>query len=67
LTDRGLSVVHVTVWRWVQRDAPELERRSRWRLKPTNDSWRADETYVRDERQMGVLVPGGAVGRCDDL
>jgi len=26
---------------------PELERRLRRRLKPTNDSWRADETYIR--------------------
>jgi len=34
-------------WRWVQRYAPELERRLRRHLKPTNDSWRVDETYVR--------------------
>ena len=47
LAERGLSVDHVTVWRWVQRYAPELERRLRWHLKPTNDSWRMDETYVR--------------------
>ena len=38
---------HVTVWRWVQRYAPELDRRLRKRLKATNDSWRVDETYVR--------------------
>ena len=31
----------------MQRYAPELERRLRSRLKPTNDSWRVDETYVR--------------------
>jgi len=47
LAERGLLVDHVTVWRWVQRYAPELERRLRRRLKPTNDSWRADETYIR--------------------
>jgi transposase-like protein len=29
LAERGLSVDHVTVWRWVQRYAPELERRLR--------------------------------------
>src|SRR5208282_2027759 len=46
-TERGLRVDHVTVWRWVQRYAPEMERRLRSRLKPTNDSWRVDETYVR--------------------
>ena len=47
MVGRGLSVDYVTVWRWVQRYAPELERRLRRHLKPTNDSWRVDETYVR--------------------
>src|SRR6476660_6024837 len=47
LAERGLLVDHVTVWRWVQRHAPELERRLRRHLQPTNDSWRVDETYVR--------------------
>jgi IS6 family transposase len=47
LAERGLSVDHVTVWRWVQRYARELDRRLRKRLKVTNDSWRVDETYVR--------------------
>ena len=41
LAERGLSVDHVTVWRWVQRYAPEIQRRLRTRLRPTNDSWRA--------------------------
>jgi IS6 family transposase len=40
LAERGLSVDHVTVWRFVQRYAPELERHLRRHLKPTNDSWR---------------------------
>src|SRR5260370_32908043 len=47
LAERGLSVDHVTVWRWVQRYAPEIQGRLRPRLRPTNDSWRADETYIR--------------------
>jgi len=47
LAERGLRGDHVTVWRWVQRYAPELERRLRQRLKATNDSWQVDETYVR--------------------
>src|SRR5215469_7831643 len=36
-----------TVWRWVQRYGPELEQRLRRHLKPTNKSWRVDETYIR--------------------
>src|ERR1017187_5796135 len=45
--ERGLSVDHVTVWRWVQHFAPEIDRRLRPHLKPTNKSWRVDETYIR--------------------
>jgi IS6 family transposase len=45
--ERGLSVDHVTIWRWVQRDAPELNRRCRPELRRTNGSWRVDETYGR--------------------
>ena len=47
LAERGLHADHVTVWRWVQRYAPVMERRLRSRLRPTNDSWRVDETYIR--------------------
>ena len=47
LAERGLPADHVTVWRWVQRYGPEMERRLRRRLKPTKDSWRVDETYIR--------------------
>ena len=38
---------HTTIWRWVQRYGPELEQRLRRHLKPTNKSWRVDETYIR--------------------
>src|ERR1700758_4449893 len=47
LAERGLRADHVTVWRWVQRYAPEIQRRLRTRLRPTNDGWRVDETYIR--------------------
>src|SRR5215472_10270492 len=47
LEERDLRVDHTTVWRWVQCYAPELEQRTRLHLKPTNKSWRVDETYVR--------------------
>ena len=50
LAERGVHADHVTVWRWVQRYAPELQRCLRRHLKPTNDSWRMDETYVRVKR-----------------
>ena len=47
LAERGLHADHVTGWRWVQRYGPEMEQRLRRQLKPTNDSWRVDETYIR--------------------
>jgi transposase, IS6 family len=47
LANRGLRADHVTIWRWVQSYAPEMERRLRSKLKPTNDSWRVDETCIR--------------------
>lgn len=47
MAERNLSVDHVTIWRWVQRYAPELNRRCRPELRHTNWSWRVDETYCR--------------------
>src|SRR3984893_1408138 len=47
LAERGLAADHTTIWRWVQRYGPELEQRLRRHLKPTNKSWRVDETYIR--------------------
>src|ERR1700681_2703654 len=57
LAERGLRADHVTVWRWVQRYGPEMEQRLRRRLKPTNDSWRVDETYIR-LRASGCIYTG---------
>ena len=45
--ERGLNVDHTTIYRWVQRYAPELERRCKPCLRPANDSWRVDETYIK--------------------
>jgi transposase, IS6 family len=47
MLERGLHVDHTTIYRWVQRSAPELEKRCRPHLKATTDSWRVDETYIK--------------------
>src|ERR1700674_4708347 len=65
LAERGLHADHVTVWRWVQRYAPEMERRLRSRLKPTNDSWRVDFDLHSGERQLALPLPGGGFFRRD--
>jgi transposase, IS6 family len=47
LADRRISVDHTTIFRWIQAYAEELERRIRPHLRPSNGSWRVDETYIR--------------------
>ena len=47
MRERGLCVDHTTICRWVQRYAPEIDKRCRPFLRRTNDSYRIDETYVR--------------------
>ena len=47
LPDRGVEVDHTTIFRWIQAYAPELEKRIRPHLRPSNGSWRVDETYVK--------------------
>ena len=46
LQDRGVELSHTTLFRWIQAYALELEKRMRPRLRPSNGSWRVDETYV---------------------
>src|SRR5271166_1221982 len=65
LAERDLHADHVTVWRWVQRYAPEMERRVRSRLKPTNDSWRVDETLHPGQGQVALPVSCGGLFRRD--
>jgi transposase, IS6 family len=47
MSERGLSVDHSTVWRWVQRYAPEINKRIRPHLKMSGTSCRIDETYIK--------------------
>jgi transposase-like protein len=47
MAERGLTVDHVTIWRWLQRYAPVLNQRTRREIRCPNRSWRVDETYVK--------------------
>jgi len=47
MAERGLSLDHTTIYRWVQHYAPILEKRCRAKLRMTNNSWRVDETYIK--------------------
>ena len=44
LADRGVPVDPVTLYRRVQRFAPELEKRLRRHLRPCRGPWHVDET-----------------------
>lgn len=46
VNERGLDIHHTVVFRWVQEYSPEIDKRFRSHLRPTNDSWRVDETYI---------------------
>ncbi len=47
MAERGIIVNHTTIMRWVHQYSPEIEKKVRRHLRPTNDSWRVDETYIR--------------------
>ena len=47
VAERGVEVDASCIWRWVQVYAPELNKRCRPHLKPTNKSYRIDETYIK--------------------
>src|SRR3546814_5586308 len=54
LAERGISVDHTTIYRWVQCYAPEMEKRLRWFWRRGFDpSWRLDET--RSEEHTSEL------------
>ena len=54
--ERGVSVDHSTIYRWVQKYAPEIEKRLRWQWRgPRSTSWRIDETYVKVRGQWAYL------------
>ena len=47
MAERGLSLVHTTIMRWVHHYSPEFERRWKRFARPVGSSWRVDETYVK--------------------
>ena len=55
LAERGVEVDPSCIWRWVQAYAPELDKRCRPHLKPTNKSYRTDEPYIKVKGQDKYL------------
>ena len=47
MEERGASVDHSTVQKWVVHYSPQLAQSFRKRKKPVGSSWRMDETYIK--------------------
>jgi transposase-like protein len=55
LAERGITVSHTTIYRWVQQYVPEFERRWSRYAKPVDPSWRVDETAISVRGGMRYL------------
>jgi len=53
--ERGLEVDHTTVYRWVIKFTPELEKAVRSLKRPAAKSWRLYETYIKVRGQWKYL------------
>ena len=47
MAERGITLTHTTILRWVQRYVLEFEKRWSRYARPVGDSWRVDETYIK--------------------
>jgi putative transposase len=56
MKERGISIDHATINRWVIKYAPLLEDTFRTKHKrPTGMSWHMDETYIKNRGEWGFL------------
>jgi IS6 family transposase len=55
LAERDVEVDHVTVYRWVQRLAPEFAQAARARRHAVGDRWHVDETYLNVREALRYL------------
>jgi transposase-like protein len=47
MAERGISVDHATIHRWVVRYSPELPERFNRSKRPVSRKWHIDETYIK--------------------
>jgi len=55
MAERGVTVVHTTVLRWVQCFVPVFEKKWKKYARPVGSSWRVDETYIKVNGQWRYL------------
>ena len=55
MQERGVSVDHATIQRWVVKYSAQLEEAFHHRKRPVGRSWRMDETYIRVKGEWRYL------------
>jgi transposase-like protein len=55
MAERGITLTHTTILRWVQRYVTEFDKRWSWYARRVGDSWRVDETYLKIKGQWVYL------------
>lgn len=63
--ERGVTVDHTTIFRWTQKDAPEIERRLWCWRRPAWRSWRLRETPT-GWKFFGTLLDAGRATICGE-
>jgi len=60
MTERGLSLAHTTILRWVKRYTPEFVKRWNRLATTAGQSWRVDESVSRTQaRACGAVLKTG--------
>src|SRR5271165_7574858 len=55
MAERGITLTHTTILRWVQRYVPEFEKCWSRYVRSVGYSWRVDETYLKIKGQWVYL------------
>lgn len=55
MAERGLSIDHTSLYRWVQHYAPKLKQRLEWYRKRYTHRWYLDKTYIKVKGQWKYL------------
>src|SRR6516165_6585125 len=56
MAERGISLAHTTIMRWIQRYVPEFEKRWNRFARPAGRSWRVDENLREGQRPLDLTL-----------